>query len=271
MKKYIKAFISDNERPILETFGLRGAIALFIWIPDNLVEQFRQPSGMEGLLTNILVIRFGSIAVSVLGIIFVIWKIHDINKEYILFQKEHYHQYPYIWFCFCAFILGFKKCNLIGVPIYLQFRLSMQHVFAEYPLDANIFSQVDAEEINVMDSNDRELNEVNFIFEDTYRIDASQIPAEKRSLYTVKISRNHGTSGERHYSPNFINIIENQVRSLPNIKRANVFATTNPKNNIYIASGAFKSGGRGNIEHLYVYQQEITGNKNFNLKGYRIF
>ena len=61
----------------------------------------------------------------------------------------------------------------------------------------------------------------------------------------------------------------NEVRNLPsNIKKANVFATTNPQNTMNIASSAFKLGERGNLDKVIVFQQKQTGNpRRFEKKG----
>ena len=47
------------------------------------------------------------------------------------------------------------------------------------------------------------------------------------------------------------------IKSLPEGKyTVNIMATTNVRNTIRIANDVFKTGGRGNIEHLNVYKQK---------------
>lgn len=114
-------------------------------------------------------------------------------------------------------------------------------------------------------------NEINLILEDTYVIKNSQIPYSKRNLFTIKISRNGGSNGERHYSEAFMEKIISTVKGLENTSVVNVYATTNPLHTKYIAERVFKSGGRGDIRKLYVYQQNRDGDRNFEDRGHRIY
>ena len=64
----------------------------------------------------------------------------------------------------------------------------------------------------------------------------------------------------------------NEVRQLPaNIKKVNVFATTNPQNTMNIINNAFKLGERGNLDEVIVFQQTKNGNpRRFKKKGKRV-
>ena len=61
------------------------------------------------------------------------------------------------------------------------------------------------------------------------------------------------------------------VKGLENTSVVNVYATTNPLHTKYIAERVFKSGGRGDIRKLYVYQQNRNGDRNFEDRGHRIY
>ena len=98
-----------------------------------------------------------------------------------------------------------------------------------------------------------------------------QIPKEKRNLSTIKISRNNGISMERHFSQKFIESIIDEIRRIKHISTLNVFATTNPMNTEHIAKRVFALDTRGNIDHLYVFQQSSDKKRNFENKGYKIF
>ena len=186
-----------------------------------------------------------------------------------------YHDYPFFWYWFCARILGIKKCNLILVPIYMQFKLVIEDIFDEYPLDEDDFPVIkdeadsDVEEIN-MDM-DMELSEMNLILEDTYVIESRQIPFSKKDLPTIKISRNINNNHTRHFSPKFIQKISEEIRKLPQINRINIYATTNPMNTLRIIRTTFKMADRGNIDHIFVYQQKNKGIRVFCEKGYKIY
>ena len=56
-----------------------------------------------------------------------------------------------------------------------------------------------------------------------------------------------------------------------NIKKVNVYATTNPLNTKNIASSAFKLGGRDNFNEVSVFQQERDGIRKFNNKGIVVY
>lgn len=116
----------------------------------------------------------------------------------------------------------------------------------------------------------KELN-CNLILEDTYPINAKQIPEENRKLYTVKVSRNNKGNFGRHYSEKFVSEIIDELRKLPNGVTLNVYATTNPKNTLNIARRVFAQAERGNVSHLYVYQQSKTGERPFENKGKKIY
>ena len=138
-------------------------------------------------------------------------------------------------------------------------------ILMEYP-------EIDNEKVKVIQKNEKEpQNEINLILEDTYVIKNSQIPYSKRNLFTIKISRNGGSNGERHYSEAFMEKIISTVKGLENTSVVNVYATTNPLHTKYIAERVFKSGGRGDIRKLYVYQQNRDGDRNFEDRGHRIY
>ena len=114
-------------------------------------------------------------------------------------------------------------------------------------------------------------DEINILLEDTYPIKNEQIPISKRNLLTIKISRNDGTTRGRHFSQNFIETTINTVRTLDTIKEVNLYATTNPLNTMHIAKRVFSVADRGNIKHLYVFQQNNAGIRAFQNKGHKIY
>lgn len=207
-------------------------------------------------------------------IFFVAWLLifRNANKDYVMNALRVYHDYPYAWYVFCAKVLGIKKCDLVLVPIHMQFKMAVNSTFEEYPLDSNDYTIVENEaDCDVVRNNlTAEINEVNFILEDTYAIEQQQIPVSKRELPTVKISRNAGKRNGRHYSSKFIEATVDVVREFNQDIVVNVYATTNPMNTLHIAKDAFASADRGNIKHLYVYQQSNREPRNF-LSVYKIY
>lgn len=199
----------------------------------------------------------------------------EFNKDFIMNSSNVYHDYPFFWYWFCARILGIKKCNLILVPIYMQFKLVIEDIFNEYPLDEADFpvikDKVDSAVEKINTGMDMELSEMNLILEDTYVIELRQIPFSKKNLPTIKISRNINNDHTRHFSPKFIQKISEEIRKLPQINRINIYATTNPMNTLRIIRTTFKMADRGNVDHIFVYQQENKGIRVFCEKGYKIY
>ena len=63
----------------------------------------------------------------------------------------------------------------------------------------------------------------------------------------------------------------NEVRKFNRIPVMNVFASTNPMNTKNIAKRVFALGDRGNIDHLYVFQQSKSGERIFMPQGHKIY
>lgn len=219
-----------------------------------------------------MAIQNGSWGASIIFFIALLLILRKSNKDYVMNVLRVYHNYPYVWYALCAKVLGIKKCDLVLVPIYLQFKMAINGTFEEYPLDSNDYTTIENEaECDVIRSNfTAENDEINFILEDTYSIEQRQIPVSKRELPTIKISRNAGKRNGRHYSPKFIEATVDAVREFNWNIVINVYATTNPMNTLHVARNAFASADRGNIKHLYVYQQSNSEPRNF-LSFYKIY
>ena len=155
----------------------------------------------------------------------------------------------------------------------MQFKLIIRGVFNSYPLDEKEYPGLENEpECSIQKINtDGSDKEINLILEDTYTIQYEQIPIEKTQYKTIKISRNNGNSNDRHYSQQFIEKTINEVRHISGNTIVNVFATTNPMNNIYLARQVFGLGNRGNILHLFVFQQSRNMGRKFEPKGHKIY
>lgn len=267
--KFAESFI-----PISETVALAGCI----YVPINfdlkgLFARYLQESIPDpDNFIKLFLFSMGNIFIGVTLFITLLLKIREHNAE-CLFNRGHaYHDYPYWWYWYCASILGYKKCNLIHTPIYTQFRLILRNTFDEYPLSESDFPPED--ENNVEESwiySEQEQHEYNLILEDTYPVDEEKVLSIRPNVTILKISRSVSFDLSRHYNVNFIRQIIHQVRKMPDGVTINIFATTNPKNTLEIARGAFQMAGRGNISHLYVFQQTGTGQRTFEKKGHKIF
>lgn len=273
MKKHINK-LKDNTVQILETLILIvvAIVPFVISTKDVFKEYLAQNTLSPDNFVKYIAISRGKYVAAVILVGVTLLAIRKINATATMNRRGCYHDYPYCWYWYCAKILGFKKCNLVQVPIHTQFELILRGVFDDYPLNDADFPEVQGETISVKKANEEYNNkEINLILEDTYPISGKQIPKAKRMLRTITVSRNDGKSVGRHFSQSFVEATINAARELPNDCTVNVFATTNPKNTVHIARRAFMLAERGNIAHLYVFQQKKSTKRSFEYKGYKIY
>ena len=274
MRKLINN-ISSNERQIIEMLVL--VIAVIIPCFVNLQDIFKEylndhPLSPDNFIWHIAIMR-GEHVESVILFFAVLIAIRKFNQGYTMNRKRLYHDYCYSWYWFCAKILGIKSCDLVLVPIHMQFKLVIRATFSEYPLDEKEYPVDDTESdiiVSIFNSEEQS-REVNLILEDTYTIDEKQIPKTKSGLRTIKVSRNNGNDNAHHFSQKYIDKITNVIAELKGKPNINIFATTNLMNTKHIAKRVFGSGERGNVEHLYVFQQEKDGRRCFDNNGKKIY
>ena len=274
MKKLFEKILS-NGRQIIEIISLIIVTAI-PWVVD-LKKIFKEylsnhPISPDDFFWQVAFRMGKPVASAVLffAVLRVIWK---LNQGFIMNGKRVYHDYCYGWYWLCAKILGIKSCDLVLVPIYMQFKLVIRATFSDYPLDETEYPLIQNEsESTITELNhDKQTREINLVLEDTYVINEQQIPKSKQGYRTIKISRNNGADSSRHFSQKYIDTIIICVRSMRRKVTINIFATTNPLNTKHIANRAFGLGERGNIEHLYVFQQSKDGRRMFESKGHKVF
>lgn len=198
--------------------------------------------------------------------------IRKSNKEKIYNKGNIYHNKPYWWYWLCSKILGYKKCNLILVPIYTQYKLILRDTFEEYPFKEDVFPQKEYQ-INV----ERKINEtnhnskdINLIIQDTYPISYNQIPSNFKTNMTISVKRVSLKFGERVYSKELVDTIIEEIRKLNDGVTLNIFSTTNPKNTFEIVKKAISLAERGNVTHVNVFQQNRDEERIFDNKPHRI-
>lgn len=273
IKKFIKKLVA-NALPIFQLIIL---VVIFIVIFKidgvQLLERFydKEALGLENLKYYI-VMKLGNIAVALLLDGYILFKFRQFNKEKVFNKGNVYHNYPYIWFFVGSKILGYGKCTLKLVPIYLQFKLVLKDTFDEYLIGSDEdYPKIENETIEVKKDNmPVQFDEVNLVFSDTYLVKQNQLPINKKSLPTIFILRDNNDNN-RYYSDMFIKKIVQEVRNLPEDININIFATTNPKHTKCIVEQAFKLADRGNINKLYVFKQESTANRMFKEKGVKVY
>lgn len=215
----------------------------------------------------------GNFVIAALLAIFVLFKfIRAKNKEKTFNKGPQYHNHSYSWYWFCSKILGYSKCSLIRVPIYMQFKLVINEVFDDYVSEELDLDCEDTDAIIEYSefSTDTEAREFNIILEDTYSINSEQLPDNKINLPCIKISRyKNEFEGVRKFNSKFVDAVAIEINKLPVGSVLNIFSTINPKHCLAIAKQVFSKGNRGNIEMIHVFQQESKGNRVFN-KSYKV-
>ncbi len=273
--KYLINFLKDSIREIIQIFLLIFCIA----IPSILDFEKVIKTALNGEhitlehITYYYLTFLGDLFMGFLLAGFVLYKyIRASNKNVIFNTGNLYHDKPYFWYWFSSKILGYKKCNLILVPIYLQYKLIINDTFEEYPFNESDFPTKNCH-VDVRRELTRQgapLNEINLIIQDTYPIIDDQIPVEKIANNTILIMRNREYIGERIYCEELINIVAEEVRTLNDNITLNIFSTTNPKNTYEIVKRVICTGNRGNIGSVNVFQQDNKGIRAFAHKSYKV-
>lgn len=235
----------------------------------NKVQETPKLSASQDLKDYIFYILWngGNVAIGIFFFVVTLFVVRKWNKNYIFNKGNEYKNYPYFWYWMCSKILGYTKCNLILVPIYIQFKLVIRDTFDKYycgELGGKSDDAISVQKINFEDIS----NEVNIIIADTYPLEMNQLPREKRLKSTIIISRDNAADHNRYDSPELIRNVTNEVRNLPTqVKNINIYATTNAYNTMKIAQNVFKLGGRSNLNLVTVFQQKRTGNRKFEQRG----
>lgn len=272
--KIIKNKIVDSGREYLQILLL--VISFMFPIFVNMSEIIRTILG--GQNPNLDNAKYYYLMLSgnnVIGLLFVLYILFNFirkaNKETILNKGNIYHNHTYAWYWFCSKILGYDKCNLVLVPIQMQFKLVVRDTFKEYPFFENMFLNEDGRQVQMTKKSvDNHCNEFTLIIEDTYPIKEKQIPEKYLNMPLIKLTRSCNTVGKRVYSEKFIDTIVQEIRLLPEDSIINIFATTNPKNTYEIAKKGLFLAERSNIIMVNVFQQEGSGERLFKDKPYTV-
>lgn len=202
-----------------------------------------------------------------------VFGIHRLNATKMLNRGSRYHEHSLLYYWLSAYILGYRKCNLIRVPIADQFKLVMKDWFDTIET-GSVYKSGAEDEVQITKPASF-AGTINLCIEDTYSIRETELPTKVSAYPIVKVSRyrkeNHGV---RTDSKPLVDAVTQVMRSLPaEVHTVNVFATTNVKNTVAIAEQAFKLGGRDNIEHLYVFKQNHASKQDWNYAetGEKIF
>ena len=273
MKLFIRK-IKENIVPICQLLLLVIILFLPSWI--NVKDKLITPLELkvsQNLLDYILFFAWenGNIAIGLVLTIVNLFVMRKMNKEHIYNKGNEYKNYPYWWYWICSKILGYMKCNLKYVPIYMQFKLVLRDTFEEY--ECGEYSRKEDDKITVQKINfGQNSDEINIMIADTYELSESQLPLLKTGNPTIIIARDNKNDYNRYDSPELIKTVVNVVRGLSKkFLTVNVFATTNPLNTKKIVQEAFKLGGRDIIKKIVVFQQSNNGIRKFGAKGVQVY
>lgn len=219
-------------------------------------------------------VELGNWAIGLVLMLLILFKFLRTNNEKSTLNKGNLdHDHCYIGYLFCAKVLGYQKCNLIGIPVPMQFKLIMNDIFKEYDFgEETDYKKVDDERIKIKKPNGNYTNTINLVLSDTYPISNDLLPLSTKDLTTIWISR-ESNNGVRVFSSKFYETIRSVVSNLPqNVFAINLYATLNCKHCWWIARNVFKQANRSNIRKLVVYPQPNKNGKwNFAEKGMSIF
>ena len=133
--KSIYERIKNNIRPILQLLLLVGVFfAPRIFKITELIKTSPKLEASQKICDYIFYFAWkgGCWAIGVFFLIVVLFIIRKWNKTYMFNRGNYYKQYRYGWYQICSKILGYLECNLIQVPIYMQFKLVLNDTFDKY-------------------------------------------------------------------------------------------------------------------------------------------
>ena len=264
--------IRDWKIPVAQTVAL-CVVALVLCVMDvnTIVMGILQYASIEVNELPVkcrLAVSSGPRVLSCIIWLAVLWIIRRLNVNSTLNRGAAYHDHYFVSYCFCRYVLGYKKCCLIRVPIYMQFKLVLAELFPEY-LYTDGIHELESDIINITKSGECK-DTVNLIISDTYRIDRGQLPGSVQGFASIYVGR-QTMDKVRYHNEELVKSVVETVRSLPpSVVNVNVFATTNPWNTYDIAKEAFATGSRDAVERVYVFQQSTTSDRVFSAKGKRV-
>lgn len=268
--------MKSKRREILQVL-LLVVVAILPWIIDfsgMLTKAITD--GIDVELQYYIPIKAGKIVTGIVLLIFAYVRfVRRCNTDVILNESGNdYYDHSYVWYWICSNFFGYKKCSLVRVPIAMQFKLIINQVFREYTYgNDNNYVHVTNEEISV-DIDNTDTKTVNLVLEDTYPISDDLLPGIVHGYKTVRIKREHTGDGNRYISEAFCKEIQRVVQQLLQSRcdTLNIFPTTNAAHNIRIVQNSFMHGGRGDIKHIYVFQQPhfSEGDWHFSDKGVKV-
>ena len=177
-----------------------------------------------------------------------------------------YYEHWYVTFWLASKILGFRKIQLAGIPVGMQFKLVLRGTFPEiiedvwgdhYESVSDGALRADEETVKVEKLNMDLLNEcfnVNLLICDTYPIEVNQISNEFKHNPTIIVSSTVNKEQLRYLNKPLVNEVRKSLKLIARDKNIYVFSTANSKNNLNIITSCFRFFDRFPIKNVYVVQ-----------------
>ena len=167
--------------------------------------------------------------------------------------------YKRLWIA--ANLLGYRKLQLIGVSIPMQFELINNGVFSEFISESSVvqYDEFQGEIIVEYLIENKKNKVVNLLVCDTYDIPIEKLADDYLENTTVKISSQKNYSGNRYNNPQLVSTVREEVQKIVNTyNEVNLFMTTNPLNTQGIVGKAFLTLDRSGFDKVSVIQMDDT-------------
>ena len=167
--------------------------------------------------------------------------------------------YKRLWIA--ANLLGYRKLQLIGVSIPMQFELINNGVFSEFISESSVvqYDEFKGEIIVEYLIENKKNKVVNLLVCDTYDIPIEKLAPDYLENTTVKISSQRNYSGNRYNNPLLVSTVREEVQKIVNTyNEVNLFMTTNPLNTQGIVGKAFLTLDRLGFDEVSVIQMDDT-------------
>ncbi|MBQ4069440.1 MAG: hypothetical protein IJC76_09340 [Lachnospiraceae bacterium] len=269
--------ISDWMRPIAQVIIIVSAffVPYVLNVAEKIQRIFENTTIDFDNVKYYYIMKMGNGVIGIILMLLVLFNIvRKSNQDCCLNKGNHYHEHSYLGYFVCAKVLGYKKCNLVRVPIYMQFKLIIRDTFNDYFVGQDEdYNFVEDENIKTKGLANEYTSSVNLVLSDTYPISNGMLPASTSNLSTIWIIRTDSKKMLRTFSKKYCNTIKEIVSGLPNnVGTINLYSTINPKHSLWIANNVFKLAGRGQVKMLKIFpQSNKNGNWNFSEKGIVIF
>lgn len=159
-----------------------------------------------------------------------------------------------------ANVLGYKKLQLVGVSIPLQFDLVINGTFSEFLTESSTtqYEKFDGDIIVKKEApKGNEDKVLNVLICDTYDISFNQLAPNFKEYSVLKISSDKVGSGVRYDNPKLVKRVrEEMFKAARKYVELNLFLTTNPQNNLKIIGTSFSALDRSGFEKISVVQMD---------------